>query len=302
MLPDIDSLALFVKAAELRNLTRAAEASHITVPAASRRLSLLEHQFKAQLFERHSRGLQLTPAGEHLLKHSREVIATVQHMRSEMINYSMGRNSVLRVLGNTSAMAQFLPSDVASFQVLNDSVRIMLEESWSDEVVRRVRTGEADLGVVVDGCDLKGLWVQPYRNDQLAAVLTADDVLNSNKLEFSELLERDLIGLEAGSTLTRLLTEQAAHYMHPMALRVQVRSFEAVCRAVQAGLGIGILPMAAARSFAPAMNLKVIPLADNWALRKMMICVRNHPASQTPLGRLAAHLQAVAADDDAAAL
>ena len=64
MLPDLDSLALFVRAAEMRNLTRAAEASLITVPAASRRLSLLEHQFKAQLFERHSRGLQLTPAGE----------------------------------------------------------------------------------------------------------------------------------------------------------------------------------------------------------------------------------------------
>ncbi|MEY3637622.1 MAG: HTH-type transcriptional regulator GltC [Pseudomonadota bacterium] len=301
MLPDIDSLALFVKAAEMRNLTRAAEASHITVPAASRRLSLLEH-LKAQLFERHSRGLQLTPAGEHLLKHSREVIATVQHMRAEMTNYAMGRNSVLRVLGNTSAMAQFLPSDVASFQATHDSVRIMLEESWSDEVVRRVRTGEADLGVVVDGCDVQGLWVQPYRNDQLAAVLKADDVLNAKKVEFSELLERDLIGLEAGSTLTRLLTEQAAQYMHPMALRVQVRSFEAVCRAVQAELGIGILPMAAARSFAPAMKLKVIPLADKWALRKMMICVRSHPASQTPLGQLAAHLQAVAADVDAAML
>ena len=302
MLPDIDSLALFVKAAEMRNLTRAAEASHITVPAASRRLSLLEHQFKSQLFERHSRGLQLTPAGEHLLKHSREVIAAVQHMRAEMTNYSMGRNSVLRVLGNTSAMAQFLPSDVASFQASNNNVRIMLEESWSDEVVRRVRTGEADLGVVVDGCDVQGLWVQPYRNDQLAAVLTHDDVLKTETVEFSELLERDLIGLEAGSTLTRLLTNQAAQYMHPMALRVQVRSFEAVCRAVQAELGIGILPLAAARSFAPAMKLKVIPLSDKWALRKMMICVRSHPASQTPLGQLAAHLQAVAADEDAAIL
>jgi DNA-binding transcriptional LysR family regulator len=246
--------------------------------------------------------LQLTPAGEHLLKHSREVIATVQHMRAEMNNYAMGRNSVLRVLGNTSAMAQFLPSDVASFQSAHDNVRVMLEESWSDEVVRRVRTGEADLGVVVDGCDVQGLWVQPYRNDQLAAVLKADDVLNAKSVEFSELLERDLIGLEAGSTLTRLLTEQAAQYMHPMALRVQVRSFEAVCRAVQAELGIGILPMAAARSFAHAMKLKVIPLSDKWALRKMMICVRSHPASQTPLGRLATHLQAVAADEDASAL
>ena len=71
MLPDLDSLALFVHAAELRNLTRAAEPSHITVPAASRRLALLEHQFKAQLFERHSRGLELTPAGEHLLQLAR---------------------------------------------------------------------------------------------------------------------------------------------------------------------------------------------------------------------------------------
>ena len=302
MLPDIDSLALFVKAAEMRNLTRASEASHITVPAASRRLSLLEHQFKSKLFERHSRGLQLTPAGEHLLKHAREVIAAVQHMRAEMTNYSMGRNSVLRVLGNTSAMVQFLPSDVASFQASNNNVRIMLEESWSDEVVRRVRTGEADLGVVVEGCDVQGLWVQAYRNDQLAAVLKKDDVLNTEQVEFSELLERDLIGLEAGSTLTRLLTSQAAQYMHPMALRVQVRSFEAVCRAVQAELGIGILPMAAAHSFAPALKLKVIPLSDKWALRKMMICVRSHPASQTPLGQLAAHLQAVAADEDTAIL
>ena len=49
MLPDLDSLALFVRAAEMRNLTRAAEASFITVPAASRRLALLEHQFKSQL-------------------------------------------------------------------------------------------------------------------------------------------------------------------------------------------------------------------------------------------------------------
>ena len=47
MLPDIDSLALFVRAAEMRNLTRAAEASLITVPAASRRRSLLKHPFKA---------------------------------------------------------------------------------------------------------------------------------------------------------------------------------------------------------------------------------------------------------------
>lgn len=299
MLPDIDSLALFVKAAELHNLTRAAEASFITVPAASRRLSLLEHQFKAQLFERHSRGLQLTPAGEHLLKHAREVIASVNHMRAEMVNYASGRNAVLRILGNTSAMAQFLPSDVALFQAQHHNVRIVLEESWSDEVIRRVRSGDADLGVVVEGGDTEGLWCQPYRSDRLAAVLLKDDPLDGESIPFADLIERDLVGLEGGSTLTRLLTAQAELLMQTMALRVQVRSFEAVCRAVQAGLGIGILPLAAARSFAHAMHLKVLPLSDDWALRRMQICTRSRPAQQTPLGQLTAHLQAVAAADDA---
>jgi len=297
MLPDIDSLALFVKAAELQNLTRAAAACFITVPAASRRLSLLEHQFKAQLFERHSRGLQLTPAGEHLLKHAREVIASVNHMRAEMGNYASGRDAVLRILGNTSAMAQFLPSDVAQFQARHANVRIVLEESWSDEVIRRVRSGDADLGVVVEGADTAGLWCQAYRTDQLAAVLVHSDVLEGPQIKFSDLFERDLVGLEAGSTLTRLLTEQAELQMHTMALRVQVRSFEAVCRAVQAGLGIGILPMAAARSFAQAMQLKVLPLSDGWALRHMQTITRSRPAQQTPLGQLVGHLTAVAAGE-----
>lgn len=292
MLPDLDSLALFVQAAEMGNLTRAAEASHITAPAASRRLALLEHQFKTPLFERHSRGLQLTPAGEQLLGMAREVIAGVHQMRAEMANYASGQHAVLRVHGNTSAMTQFLPADVASFEAQHaQRVRITLEECWSDEAVRRVRSAEADLGIVVEGCDVAGLWCRPYRGDRLAAVLRAGDPLQGESVAFSDLLERDLVGLEGGSTLTRLLTAQATQALRPMALRVQVRSFEAVCRAVEAELGIGILPLNAARSFAHAMKLKVLPLSDAWAFRRMLLCTRSQPPSQTPLGLLALHLE-----------
>lgn len=298
MLPDLDSLALFVRAAETRNLTRAAEASFITVPAASRRLQLLEHQFKATLFERHSRGLELTPAGERLLLLAREVIVSVHHMRAEMGNYASGRQSVLRVLGNTSAMTQFLPGDIATFQASHDEVRVVMEEGWSEDAVRRVRNGEAELGVVVQGCDVDGLWTRPYRRDRLAAVLREDDPLQSAEVAFSDLLERDLVGLEGSSTLTRLLTAQASALTRPMPLRVQVRSFEAVCRAVQARLGVGILPLAAAGSFAQAMQLKVMPLTDDWALRRMLLCARAKPEPHSPLGLLLAHLEAFAAADD----
>jgi DNA-binding transcriptional LysR family regulator len=290
MLPDLDSLALFVRAAETRNLTRAAEACCITVPAASRRLALLEHQFKAQLFERHSRGLQLTPAGERLLALAREVIASVHHMRAEMTNYASGRQTVLRVLGNTSAMTQFLPADIAAFQAARSDVRVVLEECWSEDAVRRVRGGEGDVAVIVEGVETAGLHCRPYRRDRLAAVARADDAPAGDSVAFADLLERDLVGLEASSSLTRLLQAQASHLMRPMPLRVQVRSFEAVCRAVEARLGIGILPLAAARSFAPSMGLRVLPLADAWAQRHMWLVTRAAPAPQSALAALLDHL------------
>ncbi len=295
MLPDLDSLALFVRAAEMKNLTRAAEASLITVPAASRRLALLEHQFKATLFERHSRGLDLTPAGERLLQLAREVIASVHHMRAQMGNYAKGKHSVLRVHGNTSAMNQFLPGDIASFSSAHADVRVVLEESWSEDAVRKVRSGEIDLAIIVEGPDVSGLHVAPYRHDQLAVVMRNDDALAAQTpLAFADVLDRDLVGLEGGSTLTRLLEAQAAVLMHPMALRVQVRSFEAVCRAVEARLGIGVLPQGAAGSFAGAMGLKVEPLTDAWALRAMRVCTRQKPEANSALGGLVAHLQGLA--------
>jgi len=294
MLPDLDSLALFVRAAESGNLTRAAEASFITVPAASRRLALLEHQFKAQLFFRHSRGLELTPAGGQLLHYAREVIAAVNQMRAEMANYSQGRQAVLRVHGNTSAMTQFLPGDVASFQAEHADVRIVLEECWSEDAVRGVRSGEIDLGVIVEGADTGGLLRLPYRIDHLAAIVRDDDELVVAEVAFADLLERDLIGLEGSASLTRLLAGKASELMRPMALRVQVRSFEAVCRAVEARLGIGILPLNAARSFAPALRLRVLPLTDAWAARRMLLLVRAEPAAGSALAALVGHLQACA--------
>jgi len=204
---------------------------------------------------------------------------------------------VLRVHGNTSAMTQFLPGDVAAFQSEHPAVRIVLEECWSEEAAKRVRGAEADLGIVVEGCDVSGLWCRPYRSDRLSAVIRADDPLPGPEVAFADLLERDLVGLEGGSSLTRLITAQAAVQMKPMALRVQVRSFEAVCRAVQAGLGVGVLPLAAARSLAEHMGLKVLPLTDAWAQRRMLLCVRSQPAAQTPLGALVAHLEGLGADE-----
>lgn len=291
MLPDIDSLALFVRAAELRSLTKASEASHIGLAAASRRIALLEHCFRTTLFERSSRGVELTPAGASLLPYAKSLLIQINQMNAEMRDHAHGSKGALRILANTSVMSEALPQDLARFAGANPDVRLAVEERWSTEIVRSLLAAEGDLGIVVEGLRTDGLETFAYRTDRLAVVMPASHPLaGQDALRLEDVLQEDLIGLESGSSMMRLLNEQAAILEQTLRLRVQVRSFEAVCRMVEAGLGIGLLPFQAAQLLGSAMGLVVRPLADEWAERRMLVCVRKHRPANSSLTKLLNHL------------
>ena len=297
MLPDLDSLALFVRAAELRSLTKAAEASHIGLAAASRRMALLEHRFRTALFERSPRGVELTPAGESLLPHARAVLIEINEMQSDMRDHASGSRGVLRVLGNTSVMTEALPGDLASFSQAHPDVRLLVVERWSEEIVGSLLASQADVGIVVEGVCTDGLDAYPYRSDRLALVVRADHRLAAGlgdgpppAVPFEEVLDDGLVALESGSSMMRLLAQQAVIAEKPLQLRAQVRSFEAVCRMVQVGLGAGLLPASAAQAMGPSMGLVVRPLADAWAERRMLICVKEQRPKNTSLSLLIRHL------------
>ena len=291
MLPDIDSLALFVRAAELRSLTKAAEASHIGLAAASRRMALLEHRFKTALFERSSRGVELTPAGASLLPHAKALLIEVNQMQAEMRNHADGSRGALRILANTSVMTESLPDDLASFSRSNPDVRLVVEERWSVEIVRLLLAAEGDLGIIVEGLRTDGLDTVAYRTDRLAVVMCEDHPLAGvENLRFTDVLDDELIALESGSSMMRLLAEQAVIAEKPLQLRVQVRSFEAVCRMVKAGLGTGLLPHEAASALGKGMGLVVRPLSEEWAERTMLLCVKKDRPANSSLTKLLSHL------------
>lgn len=291
MLPNLDSLALFVRAAELRSLTKAAEASHIGLAAASRRMVLLEHRFKTPLFERSSRGVELTPAGTSLLPHAKTLLVEINRMQADMLDHAKGRKGALRILANTSVMTESLPDDLAGFARQNPDVRLMLEEHWSREIVRLLLVAEGDVGIIVEGISTEGLETFPYSTDRIAVVMPADHPLaRVPVMSFVDLLDDDLIALESGSSMMRLLAEQAVIVERTLQLRVEVRSFEAVCRMVQAGLGLGLLPYQAASVLGKGLGLVVRPLTEEWAERRMLICVRKERASNGSVAKLLNYL------------
>jgi DNA-binding transcriptional LysR family regulator len=287
LLPDIDSLALFVRAAELRSLTKAAEASHIGLAAASRRMALLEHRFRTTLLERSSRGVELTAAGMSLLPHARALLVELNLLQAEMRDHANGRKGALRVLANTSVITDTLPVDLAAFAHNHPDITVIVHERWSEEIVNDLQAAEADVGIVVEGTALEGMETRPYCQDRLAVVMPHNHALAAfDTLNFSDVLDDELITLEGGSSMTRLLASQAVIAQKTLQLRIQVRSFEAVCHMVDAGLGLGILPEQAARVLAKGLDLTVRPFSDPWAERRMLLCTRKDRASLPSVTKL----------------
>jgi len=295
MLPDLFSLLLFVRIAETRSITKAAEASHIALAAASRRMSLLEHHYGVKLLERTARGAEPTPAGRALLHRARQILAQTEQLRLELAEYSSGGKGHIRVQASASAISQYLPADLASFSEAAPQAVIALEERFSGEIVQAVREGTTDLGIIMEGTPLEGLEAFEYRTDQLVVVVPKGHALRGRSALFSGLLDYDFVGLEDGTALTRLLIDQAAVARKALRARIQVHSFAALCKIIESGLGIGVLPEGAARPFASAMRLRLIRLEDEWATRRMYVCYREYDALPAIARRLVDHLRAAAA-------
>jgi DNA-binding transcriptional LysR family regulator len=289
--PDLSSLALFIRVAEMRSITKAARASHIALAAASRRIQQLEDQLGVQLLRRSARGVELTPAGTAVLARAQEMMAKVDEMRAEVSDYSKGAKGLVRVQANASALAQYLPGDLASFSAANPEVKIALEEERSAAIVDALRKGTADVGIVMEGApDVHGLQLFEYRTDVLCAVVNRRHPVRERKLAFARLLDHDFVGLESNTVISRLMLDEANRAGKPLRLRVQVKSFDVVARLVQAGLGIGVLPEEAAKAFAKPMGLRFIRLTDAWAARRMFVGVKAYASLNVPSRRLVDHL------------
>jgi DNA-binding transcriptional LysR family regulator len=277
---------LFLRAIDSNSLSKAAEQSNIALAAASRRISLLEHLYGVQLLYRSTKGVEPTAAGRALAQHARTLLANAEKLQTELSDYAGGVKGHIRIQANTSAITQFLPDDLAAFSAKYPDVKLDLVERRSHEIAQALREGNADIGVVMDGTAIEGLISHDYRRDRLVAVVPRRHPLRGRQLEFTELAKYDLIALESSAAMMRLLAKAALEAGLPLRLRVQVWSFEAVCKLVQAGMGLGILPEAAAHDFAPIMGLRLIHLKDAWADRRMLVCVRDMASLPTVAQKL----------------
>jgi DNA-binding transcriptional LysR family regulator len=296
---DLVSLKIFVAVAECGNLTRAAEREHLAVSAISKRIGELEDLVGTSLLQRYHRGVGLTPAGQALLHHARQMMQMVDRMDADLGEFAGGTKGHVRVHAVASALIQFLPEELEAFLSRYPGVRISLEERTGKAVVHGVADGSADLGVVSDQTALQGLASVPYRTDRLMIGVPVDHPLARRKsIRFAEALDYAFVGPHADSSLAALMAEGARASGKRIEQRIQASSFEAMCHLVETRLGITMLPEGVLARHAAEGRIRMIGLKEEWARRQMVVVVRD-PEQLSHVSRsLIEHLQCSAAESD----
>ena len=289
---DLTSLQLFVAVCELGSIGRAAEREFLAASAISKRLSDLETALDTALLYRHSRGVTLTPAGESLLHHARTVLFGLERMQGELSEYAEGVRGHVRVHANISAIFQFLPEDLGTFAREHSQIKIDLQEHLSPDVLHAVQEGATDLGICNTGNHgASALQSRPYRTDKLVLVVPQGHILSArNAIHFEEILDWDIIGLHAGSSISLSMRAAAAKAGRPLRQRIQVTGLDAMCRMIDNGLGVGLLPDRAFALMHGVGRLQAVPLQDAWAQRELRLVARDFDALPVTARLLAEHL------------
>ncbi|MEO8751379.1 MAG: LysR family transcriptional regulator [Casimicrobiaceae bacterium] len=288
--PDLQSLRLFVAVCEEASISRAAEREAIAASAISKRIAEIEDLTGVSLLVRGARGVRPTAAGTSFLHHAREILRSTEKLQSELAEYAKGVRGHARVFANISSLIEFLPRDISSFLASNDQVRVDLHERSSPHVLEAVRDGSAELGICIPSGDVSDLDVLPYATDRLAVLAhTSHPLAGREAVTFDEALDYDFVALSPGSGTTMQLSMLAARRGRSINYRVYVRTFEAAAHLIAENLAIGILAVDALKSQLATLPVCAIPLAESWAQRQIILCVRSRVALAPPARALLEH-------------
>jgi DNA-binding transcriptional LysR family regulator len=280
---DLTTLRLFVAAVEGGSLTAGAERQDLSLAAASKRIAELEAHVGTPLLERSKRGVMPTAAGHTLLPHAVELVARLEQLALAMGDVKRGTGGQLRLWANTSAFGGFLPALLARYALAHPRVVLDLEDAISEDAVRAVARGTAELAVIGENTPAEGLQTLVCHVDELVLLLPGGHALaGAEVVPLHTLLDHDLVAFDRTTSLTRQLAAAAEGVHRPLRIRAQVRSFDAMARMVAAGLGLAVLPREGAAPYVRALALTLRPISGMRTERRLLLAMRERSALSPP--------------------
>lgn len=240
---NLDQLKTFLAVAETGSLRAAGEKCHISQPAVTRQLKLLEESMGASLLIHYGRGVRLTPAGLALRKKGARILLEIESSIKQVQAVSGITQNQIQIGVSHYAAVYLLPPLILKFRKKEPGPHLIFHYGTSEEVIERVKTGQLTFGIGTTPKKTEKLIQIPLWTDAFKAILPRDHPLARTKeISLRELAGTDLVLPEKGTT-TRYLIEQAFKkekiFLNPV---MEVTYLETIKASVKMGIGTSILP------------------------------------------------------------
>jgi DNA-binding transcriptional LysR family regulator len=282
---DVPRLEAFLEIARLGSMRSASRSLHLGQPALSARISTLEDEIGARLFERTKRGVRLTLAGRALLPHAERVMAALEAGRSAVSQVEQGDEGELVIAAASAINASLVPELLARLRRFHPGVHLYVHTGSTDHIVELVAFGTAQFGLVRatrPQREARLRVTQVYEEELVLAARPEHPFLAEGPISLARLADATLIFFDRGSDdyeMTQTLLKEAD--VTPYGV-IEVDSVDTALRLAAAGLGVSLLPSTTAVPEFQAGRLAPLPLADAPSLRRPVVAIERAEASSWP--------------------
>lgn len=227
------------------SITNAARMSFISQPAVTKKMSQLENEYGTLLFKRISGRLELTNAGETLYPYAKEIIENIKRS-FEAVQEINGNEEVILHIGASLTIGEYLlPRILGNYKKKHPNMNFRLSIGNTPKIISKLENNEIDIALVESKVDNPTLTIEKFAEDELILVTSNEHPWRERQMiSISELAEQKMIWREPESGF-RLIVEnylREHEILDEIESGIEIGSIQSVKSAVEAGLGISILP------------------------------------------------------------
>jgi LysR family transcriptional regulator, transcriptional activator of the cysJI operon len=235
---------IFVAVCDTMNMTSAAEALFMSQSAVSQAIAELENHYDVRLFERLSRKLYLTQAGQKLLSYARHIIRMNAEVEDDM--KTLHQNGSIRVGASVTIGAYVLPKLVSRFRQSNPKTDIEVFEDNTEKIEKLILHDQIDIGLVEGETSSPDVLNRTFMDDELVLVCSADHRFAScSPIDPKELEQEEFIIREKGSGTRKTFEDMMTANGLTWKVSWTCNNADTIKMAVAEGLGISVISIRA---------------------------------------------------------
>ena len=266
---DLRQLEIVRAIAETGSFTAAGARLHVSQSAISRQILLLEDEFHERLFVRLGRRVQITAAGEALLQLSNRVFNDIRDTSASITDRQKVLTGTINIVGGMTVCLYVFPPLIKEFRKHHPQVEIKVATGGVQRLMRRVRTGQADLALLTLPVDDPALTSVPVLREELMLVMPAGHPLsNKDSVGVEALVGQPFIVFEQGSNTRRTLDEFFVREQVKPRVVAETENVEIIKSMVASGLGVAIVPFQSVERETRGGSLKVARIRAQQLVRE----------------------------------